>query len=1120
MKKNIAINMELCVGCNRCSRACPIEMANVTYQDEDGNIKVKIDEQYCVSCGACISICKHNAREHLDDIDRFFRDIENGEPVTLITAPSLKSNFKQWKKLLTFFRRRGVQRIYDVSLGADICVWAHLRYIEKHKPGPLITQPCAAIVSYCETHRPELLRYLSPIHSPMGCVAVHINKYEGVVGKIAAVSPCIAKANEFEAIGTIHYNITFSNLVEYIEKNEIVLPEDESDFDHYRSGLGSVFPRPGGLKENLEFFMGDALRIERAEGPGIYHLLDEYLRTPAGVLPDVLDILNCADGCNIGPGGVGDLNVFEIQANMDSSRRAATEDGRREYYRSLHAGYDELFDLNDFMREYTPANVKKRGVSEDEIQEAFKLLHKNTFVEQNFNCGACGSDSCREMARKIALGINVSVNCVVKARDDAVSEHEKNIGLAAKNSRYIELIHQISDNLMSIDGENTPNMVSNSIQALCDLLQEDTIYIWKFIDDEVRPYMSRIYGWSANDGFLMQIVYYDQLKEIFEALERGELVIKTQTTMSESERTLFVPANILATCAVPIIFRGSFWGFVAVNNDEEREYSDEQISLMAATGLIIASNIIEREMSEVLKDAQEEALAGARAKSDFLSRMSHEIRTPMNAIIGMAKIAESSENMEKLRYCLATINTSAEHLLGLINDVLDMAKIESGKFELSEIQFDLEEAIVKVCHFTLGGMIRKEQSFHVFLDANMRTDFVGDELRLSQVITNLLGNAVKFTPEGGSISLFVDEIEDHGKSKILRFGIRDTGIGMTKEQMSRLFSSFEQADGSISRRFGGTGLGLVISKNIVESMGGKIWVESTPNEGSCFYFEIRLRMQKEAVPPPVIKLHAGFSALVADGDGISGEYLRSMLARYNVRCDYSASRADVSDMLRSAHERRELYDLVLIDYGLADAEWLLEMTRSRLIEPKKVVVIAPFLIWNEIEEEMAGISVNRSIAKPVFNCDVRGLLAGYSGGAEPEEAGIEIDETDFSNVRLLLAEDIEINREIFITLFEYTGMSIDIAENGRIAVDKVTSNPDGYDVIIMDVHMPEMDGYEATRAIRSLGVGNSAEIPIIAMSANAFTEDIEKCIESGMNDHLAKPIDVDDVIRKIARYTT
>ena len=1120
MKKNIAINMELCVGCNRCARACPIEMANITYQDEDGSIKVRIDENYCISCGSCISVCKHNAREHIDDIDLFFRDIENGEPVTLITAPSLKSNFKEWRQLLTFFRQKGVQRIYDVSLGADICIWAHLRYIEKYNPGPMVTQPCAAIVSYCEIHRPELLEHLSPIQSPMACTAIYINKHEGITGKIAAVSPCIAKANEFEAIGTIHYNITFSNLVEYIAKNEIVLPEDESDFDHYQSGLGSVFPVPGGLKENIEFFSENKLRIERAEGQSIYHLLDEYLHTPEGVLPDILDVLNCADGCNIGPGGAEGVNVFEIQANMDSTRRAATKEGRREYYTDLHARYDEIFELEDFIREYTPSDVKKRSVSESEIQKAFEQLNKSTFVEQNFNCGACGSDSCHEMARKIALGINVPVNCVVKARDDAVQEHEKNVDLVEKHSQYIELIHQISDNLMSIDGENTPSMVSNSMQALCDLLQEDTIYIWKYIDDD-HPYMSRIYGWSAGDELLMQNVYYEELEEIFNALASGKSVIKTLSTMSESEKAVFYPVKILSTCAIPIIFRGGLWGFIAVNNDEEREYTDEQVSLVAATALIIAANIIEREMSEVLMVAQEEALAGARAKSDFLSRMSHEIRTPMNTIIGMTKIADNSMDMDRLRYCLSTISTSATHLLGLINDILDMAKIESGKFELNELPFNIEQAVVNVCNFVIDSMIHKKLRFHVFFDLTMQLNFVGDELRLAQVITNLLGNAVKFTPENGSVALMINEIEDCDGAKVLRFEIRDTGIGMTDEQMSRLFSSFEQADGSISRRFGGTGLGLAISKNIIESMGGKIWAESTPGNGSSFYFEIGLKTPSGAETSQEINLPDGFSVLIADEDELSGIYLKSILESHeNIRCDYATDRFDAVDMLRDSLESKTPYDLIFIDHDIAGTDWI-ETAKNipGLFNPETAVVIAPFLVWNEIESDIKSCGISRNIAKPLFACDVRELLARHIGVAELKAIESTTNEVDFSKVRVLLAEDIDINREIFITLFEYTGMNIDIAENGRIAVDKVKNNPNGYDIIIMDIQMPEMDGYEATRTIRALGVGNSAEIPIIAMSANALVEDVERCLASGMNDHLPKPIDADDVIKKIAHYT-
>ena len=378
-----------------------------------------------------------------------------------------------------------------------------------------------------------------------------------------------------------------------------------------------------------------------------------------------------------------------------------------------------------------------------------------------------------------------------------------------------------------------------------------------------------------------------------------------------------------------------------------------------------------------------------RAKSEFLFHMSHEIRTPINAIIGMTKIAENTEDISRLKYCLNTISVSSVHLLGIINDVLDMSKIEAGKFELENVPMNIDKVLSKVSNIISGNIAKKSQKFSIETDDNLHRNYIADDLRLSQVLTNLLGNAVKFTPEGGKITLRVKEIARDERTNTLHFLVADTGVGMTDKQISRLFNAFEQADGSISRRFGGTGLGLAISKSIVEKMGGCIWVESEPDAGSTFGFEVCF-------------------------ERISSHYI--MLGSSETETDKSTELADLS------------------------------------------------------------------------------------------------------GIHIILAEDIEVNQEIFIALLENTKISIDIAENGLIAVSKFKENPDKYDLIIMDVHMPVMDGYQATKAIRETGIPKAKSIPIIALTASAFKEDIDRCVESGMNDHLSKPIVEKDVIEKIKLY--
>jgi len=403
--------------------------------------------------------------------------------------------------------------------------------------------------------------------------------------------------------------------------------------------------------------------------------------------------------------------------------------------------------------------------------------------------------------------------------------------------------------------------------------------------------------------------------------------------------------------------------------------------------------IIAIDITDLIKE-KENAQAATEAKSDFLSRMSHEMRTPMNAIIGMTKIAEKTEDLDKLKYCLSTIETSSMHLLNIINDVLDMSKIEAGKIELEPVPLNIRNMLNKICHIVQDSIEKKNQDFNVKLEEGLELNYIADELRISQVLTNLLSNAVKFTPENGKITLGVRNTGCIDNINTLVFSVKDTGIGLSEEQQKRLFVAFEQADGSISRKYGGTGLGLAISRSIAEKMGGRIWVESAPKKGSVFNFEVPL----ELAP----KNHA-----------------------------------------------------VLFD-----------------------------------------------VDKPL----------------DSDKKKFEIP--DFSDLQILLAEDIDINRDIFLALLEETNIKIDTCGNGLEAVSMFKDDPDRYALIIMDVQMPEMDGYQATQAIRAMDLPRAKTIPIIAMTANAFKEDVDRCLESGMNDHLAKPINEKLVIEKILQYTS
>ena len=531
------------------------------------------------------------------------------------------------------------------------------------------------------------------------------------------------------------------------------------------------------------------------------------------------------------------------------------------------------------------------------------------------------------------------------------------------------------------------------------------------------------------------------------------------------------------------------------------------------------------ELQEKYESAMNEAKEANIAKSAFLSNMSHEIRAPMNAIIGMTQIAAKTDEVARLKYCLSNIESSSEHLLGLINDILDMSKIEAGKLELDVAPINIEKMLIKVCNFVTEKIEQKNIRFNIILARGMRMHYIGDELRLSQVITNLFSNAVKFTPVDGEIELTAKEEHSEEDFSILRFAVRDTGIGITDEQMGRLFSAFEQAEKNTSRKFGGTGLGLAISKNIVEKMGGRIWVDSKPREGSTFTFEVRLqRPQKQDGPvifgnikPSDIKL------LILDAKSDERDYFKSIVESFGIEhIDEADSVAMAVDLAETARLGLKPYDIVFVDYTFTDAKNIEYMKNTSFtIKKNNIVVISTFLNWNKIEEALHGIGIKRFVTKPLFPSSVldtiNEIISQTTKNLDITSKNAN-EMPDFSEFCLLIAEDVEINREIAIALLEDTHVRIECVENGLEAVEAVQKEPKKYALILMDMQMPVMDGLEATRRIRALDIPEAARMPIVAMTANAFAEDVAECKRAGMNDHIGKPLDAEVFINKLAMY--
>jgi len=608
-------------------------------------------------------------------------------------------------------------------------------------------------------------------------------------------------------------------------------------------------------------------------------------------------------------------------------------------------------------------------------------------------------DDCVEILRSAAF---LCVNTVIRA--DMERNTRKMMESIREQSELQkirleqqEVISDISRGFIASGDSET--YVKEAIAKLGRYHNVSLVVIFGIDNQRNETYMA--YEWSA-DGIPPRLVEFDLFRLVKSSFPdrlpdcSTVPVISYEDVAASSDKDLhaLLSVDVHAFICAPLYVDGRLWGIMSVEQRSmPRQWTENEKGFVAMTASTVAGVIMRDIYNKKLQDALHKATAASSAKSEFLSNMSHEMRTPLNAIIGMTTIGRNAANIERKDYALDKISDASTHLLGVINDVLDMSKIEAHMLELSPVEFSFEKMLQKTVAVVNFRVDEKRQKLKVHIDKDIPANLIGDDQHLAQVITNLLGNAVKFTDEGGAINLDTRFLGEEDGLCTIQISVTDTGIGISAEQQARLFSSFQQAESSTTRKFGGSGLGLAISKSIVEMMGGRIWIESELGKGSTFAFTIQARR------------------------------------------------------------------------GIEDA-------------------------------------INEAL-----NMDQRPL----------EETRISIDGL-FSGRHIILAEDVAINREIVIALLEPTQLEIDCAENGREAVRLFSEAPQKYDMIFMDVQMPEMDGYEATRRIRALDIPNAKTIPIVAMTANVFREDVEKCIQAGMNSHVGKPLEFDEVINKLHYY--
>ena len=572
---------------------------------------------------------------------------------------------------------------------------------------------------------------------------------------------------------------------------------------------------------------------------------------------------------------------------------------------------------------------------------------------------------------------------------------------------------------------------------------------------------------------------------------------------------------------------------------QQREWDDEYVHLetgerrwfhIVAMGsevegrtkhiLVMSDRTADKQVNQALSDAVAAAETANRAKSTFLSNMSHDIRTPMNAIIGFTTLALSNiDDKDRVKDYLTKTLASSNHLLSLINDVLDMSRIESGKLHLEEVEVNLSDVLHDLKTIVSGQIYAKQ--LELYMDAMDVTDedVYCDKTRLNQILLNLLSNAIKFTPAGGTVSVRVRQLA--GKVRgcgQYEFRIKDNGIGMSQEFAQKIFEPFERERTSTVSRIQGTGLGMAITKNIVDMMGGTIEVQTAQGKGSEFIIRVPLRVQAEHRPVEKITELEGLKALVVDDDFNTCDSVTKMLVKVGMRAEWTLSGKEAVLRARQSIEMSDVYHAYIIDWRLPDMNGI-EVTRQiRSLHDDTPIIILTAYDWSDIEVEAKAAGVTAFCSKPMFMSDLRETLMSALGQNQTDAAQELLPDknADFKGKHILLVEDNELNREIAQEILREYGFRVDTAENGAVAVEKVcTAAPGSYDLVLMDVQMPVMDGYTATRKIRALDDPARAKLPILAMTANAFDEDRRNALESGMNGFLSKPIVIGDLVQEL-----
>lgn len=649
------------------------------------------------------------------------------------------------------------------------------------------------------------------------------------------------------------------------------------------------------------------------------------------------------------------------------------------------------------------------------------------------------------------------------------------------------------------------------------IIQKDGTYVVRNSTDDQGSYFQRIEDVAQPvDGTAQEMT-----AEMAQAMAAGEDYSRIVTVDGEHRHVYCTPLPDSEWYLVSVMPYGTLDATISVLGNQRIAATLAGFGVILAVLLVVFFlyfKMTQKQLNQ-LEEARKEAVHANLAKSEFLSNMSHDIRTPMNAIVGMTAIAASHmDNQEQVRDCLKKISLSSRHLLGLINDVLDMSKIESGKLTLNMEPMSLRETMESMVNIIQPQIKSKSQYFDICIQDIQEEDVYCDCVRLNQVLLNLLSNAIKFTPEEGSIQVSLYQEASPRGDEFVRthFLVRDTGIGMSPEFQKHIFDSFVREDSSRVQKIEGTGLGMAITKYIVDEMKGTISVASQKDEGSEFHVTLdleRCRLQAEDMVLPAWEM------LVVDDDEQLCRSAASSLEEIGGRAEWALDGARAVEMAEARHQKGRDYHVVLLDWKMPGMSGLETARRIRALLGDAVpILLITAYDWSEIEEEAKSAGVSGFLPKPLFKSTLYHGLSRYASAEVPQEEAVQEQAVDYTGKRILLAEDNDLNWEIANELLSAFGFELERAENGKECVEKLEGSvPGTFDAILMDIRMPVMTGYEAAKAIRALNRPD-ADIPIIAMTADAFAEDIQRCMESGMNAHIAKPIDMRELVRVLQKY--